>query len=68
MQGDATSNKSLSLKNLLLSKAGSQLQLKLFPQSLNKQLLKYLPLFESLFYETLITSTWNDIDDQNIDC
>lgn len=68
MQGDATGNKSISLKSLLFSKESSQLLLKFFPQSLNKQLLKYLPLFESLFYETLITATWNDIDDQSTDC
>lgn len=68
MQGDATSNKSIFLKSLLFSKESSQLLLKFFPQSLNKQLLKYLPLFGSLFYETLITATWNDIDDQSIDC
>lgn len=53
MQGDATSNKSISLKSLLFSKVGPQFLLKFFPQSLNKQLLK-IPAFESLFMKPLL--------------
>lgn len=69
MQEDTTSNKSISLKSLPpLFKSRFTTSVEVFPQSLNKQLLKNPPLFESLFYETLITATWNDIDDQSVDC